>query len=100
MRKRLLKNEDGFTLIEVLLSLALLGIGAVLLVTFLGTSVRMLRDASAITASNAEAAGQTEADASSGTGSSGTLTVQFGADAVVVNGTYTSNGSYISFVPS
>jgi prepilin-type N-terminal cleavage/methylation domain-containing protein len=99
MRKRLLKNEDGFTLIEVLLSLALLGIGAVLLVTFLGPSERMLRDASALTASNAPPAGQPEADASSERDLRN-IDRPIRSRRGCCKRTYTSNGSYISFVPS
>ncbi len=98
--RRFIKNNGGFSLVEIILSLALLGIGALLLVGFLGTSVKMLQDVSSITAQNFSSAGQTEKDSAFAPSSSAVLNITFENGTVSVSGYYASNGSYICFVPA
>ncbi len=100
MRNRRWNSEDGFTLVEVILSLALLGIGAMLLAFVLGGSVRMLGEAANMTTENASDAGQTEEDAAGTAADSNEMTISFDAGTVTVSGEYSSNGPYTVFVPS
>lgn len=94
--RKFLKSEDGFSLIEVLVSLVLLSIGGLALAFVVGSSLHMLGDSS--TLAIGEAAGDVEAG--TGTSTPGTMTIIFPSEAVGVDGDYITSGPYTVFVPS